>query len=72
MARQAMSKRRRAGNDLSHDTRTMSIRARAKGNGELRVRMDVVEAMKRKLAAGEIGNNSIRLADRLIDILLHR
>jgi len=36
------------------------------------VRTDVVEAMKKKLAAGEIGNDSGRLADRMIDDLLKR
>lgn len=36
------------------------------------VRTEVVEAMKQKLAAGEIGNDSGRLADRLIDDLLKR
>ncbi len=34
------------------------------------VRADVVEAMKQKLAAGEIGKDSGRLADRMIDDLL--
>jgi flagellar biosynthesis anti-sigma factor FlgM len=34
------------------------------------VRADVVEAMKQKLAAGEIGKDSGRLADRIIDDLL--
>jgi flagellar biosynthesis anti-sigma factor FlgM len=36
------------------------------------VRADVVEAMKLKLAAGEIGNDSARLADRILDDLLKR
>ena len=36
------------------------------------VRVDVVEAMKRKLAAGEIGNDSGRLADCLIEALLRK
>jgi len=36
------------------------------------VRADVVEAMKVKLAAGEIGTDSGRLADRIIDDLLER
>jgi len=34
------------------------------------VRTELVEAMKQKLAAGEIGNDSGRLADRIIDDLL--
>lgn len=36
------------------------------------VRTDVVEAMKRKLAAGEIGTDAGRLADRMMDDLLAR
>ena len=36
------------------------------------VRTEVVEAMKLKLAAGEIGNDSGRLADRILDDLLKR
>jgi hypothetical protein len=34
------------------------------------IRSDIVEAMKRKRAAGEVGNDSARLADRIIDGLL--
>ena len=34
------------------------------------IRQDVVERAKAKLAAGEIGNDANRLADRLIDSLL--
>jgi flagellar biosynthesis anti-sigma factor FlgM len=34
------------------------------------VRAELVEAMKQKLAAGEIGKDSGRLADRIIDDLL--
>ena len=42
-----------------------------KGAGESpAIRSDVVEAMKQKLAAGEIGSDSGRLADRIIDDLL--
>jgi len=36
------------------------------------VRADRVEAAKQKLAAGEIGNDSGRLADRLLDDLLNQ
>jgi anti-sigma28 factor (negative regulator of flagellin synthesis) len=36
------------------------------------VRTELVEQMKQKLAAGEIGNDSGRLADRMIDDLLKR
>ena len=34
------------------------------------IRQDVVERAKAKLAAGEVGNDANRLADRLIDSLL--
>jgi negative regulator of flagellin synthesis FlgM len=34
------------------------------------IRVDVVERMREKLAAGTVGNDSGRLADRLIDDLL--
>jgi len=34
------------------------------------IRQDLVEKMRAKLAAGEIGNDAERLADRLIDHLL--
>ena len=36
------------------------------------IRQDVVERAKAKLAAGEIGNDPARLADRLIDSLLSK
>jgi flagellar biosynthesis anti-sigma factor FlgM len=36
------------------------------------IRQDVVERAKAKLAAGEIGNDAGRLADRLIDSLLSK
>lgn len=36
------------------------------------IRQDLVERAQRKLAAGEIGNDPMRLADRLIDHLLGR
>jgi len=36
------------------------------------IRQDVVERAKAKLAAGEIGNDPVRLADRLIDSLLSK
>ena len=36
------------------------------------IRQDVVERAKAKLAAGEIGNDAARLADRLIDSLLSK
>ncbi len=36
------------------------------------VRTELVERMKQKLAAGELGNDSGRLADRIIDDLLKK
>jgi len=36
------------------------------------IRQDVVDRAKAKLAAGEIGNDPARLADRLIDSLLSK
>jgi flagellar biosynthesis anti-sigma factor FlgM len=36
------------------------------------IRRDVVERARQKLAAGEIGNDPVRLADRMIDSLLGR
>ena len=36
------------------------------------IRQDVVDRAKAKLAAGEIGNDADRLADRLIDSLLSK
>ena len=55
--------------EVSADAKLMA--AALKATAEVQpVRADVVEAMKQKLAAGEIGNDSGRLADRLIDDLL--
>ncbi len=36
------------------------------------IRQDVVERARQKLMAGEIGGDSLKLADRLIDHLLER
>lgn len=36
------------------------------------VRTELVERMKQKLAAGEVGNDSGKLADRMIDDLLEK
>ena len=36
------------------------------------VRTDLVERLRQKLNAGEVGNDSGRLADRIIDDLLNR
>jgi flagellar biosynthesis anti-sigma factor FlgM len=36
------------------------------------IRTDVVERMKQKLAAGEVGNDAGRLADRMLDSILKK
>jgi flagellar biosynthesis anti-sigma factor FlgM len=36
------------------------------------IRTELVERLRQKLNAGEIGNDSARLADRIIDDLLNR
>jgi flagellar biosynthesis anti-sigma factor FlgM len=36
------------------------------------IRADVVERMKQKLAAGEIGNDAGRLADRMLDDIVKK
>ena len=57
--------------ELSSDAQLLAAALKATGE-TTSVRTDVVEAMKQKLAAGEIGNDSGRLADRIIDDLLKR
>lgn len=57
--------------ELSSDAQLLAAALKAT-NAATAVRTDVVEAMKQKLAAGEIGNDSGRLADRIIDDLLKR
>lgn len=55
--------------DVSPDAKLMAAALKATSEAQP-VRADVVEAMKQKLAAGEIGKDSGRLADRIIDDLL--
>jgi flagellar biosynthesis anti-sigma factor FlgM len=57
--------------ELSSDAQLLAAALKAT-NEVTSVRTDVVEAMKQKLAAGEIGNDSGRLADRILDDLLKR
>ncbi len=57
--------------ELSSDAKLMAAALKA-ADSPAPVRSDVVEAMKQKLAAGEIGNDSGRLADRILDDLLER
>ena len=55
--------------EVSADAKLMSAALKA-ATEPTPVRADVVEAMKQKLANGEIGNDAGRLADRMIDDLL--
>jgi flagellar biosynthesis anti-sigma factor FlgM len=57
--------------ELSSDAKLLAAALKASGDTAA-VRADVVEAMKQKLAAGEIGNDAGRLADRIIDDLFKR
>lgn len=57
--------------DLSADAQLLAAALKATTETTA-VRADVVEAMKQKLAAGEIGTDSARLADRILDDLLER
>lgn len=57
--------------DLSPDARLLnSAVAAAKAAPD--IRLDVVERARQKLVAGELGNDPLRLADRIIDSLLSR
>ncbi len=55
--------------DLSNEAQLVNDVFRAAQNAPA-IRQDVVERAQRKLAAGEIGNDTMRLADRMIDHLL--
>ena len=57
--------------ELSSDAKLLAAALKA-SNEATSVRTELVEQMKQKLAAGEIGNDSGRLADRIIDDLLKR
>jgi hypothetical protein len=50
----------------------MVTRVRSKATDDVPIRIHLVEAMKRKLAAGEVGSDSGRLADRLVDLLFQQ
>jgi flagellar biosynthesis anti-sigma factor FlgM len=54
---------------VSSDAQLLSAALKASTDAPA-VRADRVEAAKQKLAAGEIGNDAGRLADRMIDDLL--
>ena len=55
--------------EVSSDAKLMAAALKA-ASEPTEIRADKVEAAKQKLAAGEIGNDAGRLADRLIDDLL--
>jgi len=57
--------------DVSADARLFGVAVDAAAKAP-EIRQDVVERAKAKLAAGEIGNDAGRLADRLIDSLLSK
>jgi flagellar biosynthesis anti-sigma factor FlgM len=55
--------------EVSADAKLLTAALKAT-NSSPEIRADVVERMRQKLAAGELGQDSGRLADRLIDDLL--
>ena len=57
--------------EVSADARLLGKAVDA-ANKAPEIRQDVVDRAKAKLAAGEIGNDAGRLADRLIDSLLSK
>jgi flagellar biosynthesis anti-sigma factor FlgM len=57
--------------EVSGDARLISTALRAVERAP-EVRQDVVERARQKLAAGEIGHDPVKLADRMIDSLLGR
>ena len=55
--------------EVSADAKLLSEAAKA-AQAAPAIRADVVERMKEKLAAGEVGNDAGRLADRMLDDIL--
>jgi len=55
--------------EVSADAKLLSEAAKA-AEATPSIRADVVERMKEKLAAGEVGNDAGRLADRMLDDIL--
>ena len=55
--------------EVSADARLLSTAVTAAQNAP-EIRQDVVERARQKLAAGEIGNDPVRLAEKIIDSLL--
>ena len=57
--------------EVSSDAQLMSS-ALQQANKAPAIRQDVVERARQKLAAGEVGNDPLRLADRMIDSMIGR
>jgi flagellar biosynthesis anti-sigma factor FlgM len=57
--------------ELSSDAQLVSQAVKAAGDAPA-IRQDVVARARQKLMAGEVGSDSLKLADRLIDHLLER
>lgn len=57
--------------DVSPDAQLMSAALAATENAPV-IRTELVERLRQKLNAGEVGRDSGKLADRLIDDLLNR
>lgn len=57
--------------ELSSDAQLVTQAVKAAGNAPA-IRQDVVERARQKLMAGQVGGDSLKLADRLIDHLLQR
>ena len=72
--RSSQARGERAGGDrveVSADARLLGQAVDAASRSP-EIRADVVERAKARLAAGDIGNDAARLADRLIDSLLSK
>jgi flagellar biosynthesis anti-sigma factor FlgM len=52
------------------DDAALALTARRAAENAPDIRPDVVELMRAKLAAGKVGDDPVRLADRMIDHLL--
>jgi flagellar biosynthesis anti-sigma factor FlgM len=57
--------------ELSSDVELVSKAVKAAGETPA-IRQDVVQRAKQKLMAGQVGHDTIKLADKLIDHLLER
>jgi flagellar biosynthesis anti-sigma factor FlgM len=57
--------------ELSSDAQLVTKAVKAAGDAPA-IRQDVVARARQKLMAGQVGSDSLKLADRLIDHLLER